>query len=394
MTTEPEKVRVKWRIEPLMGGVALLLLLMGCYFTLRPFFSALMWAVILSYLLYPLQRRFTVWFRGSQTIAAICVTLTVVLVLAGPIFLIGMRLAEDGKSMAMATRDRIIAAPDEAPVWMVRVPVFGEDMVTFWEDFSAGKRDWLTQLENTMSGNGAGPADVEEVEVEVEKSRLTELLGKGLVRVRDGLVRTGMALGHAVLEVLVSAFLAFFLLRDAPALGARLAVAVGRLAGERGQHLLQVARGTVKGVVFGVLGTALVQAVVGGIGFAIAGVPGAILLGVLTFFFAVIPFGPVLLWGSAAMWLFMQGSPGWGVFMLIWGGLGISSVDNVLRPLLISQGTKMPFALIFCGLIGGAIAFGLVGIFIGPILLAVAYRLVDEWTIMEDFKPLNDGNQG
>lgn len=393
MFTERERSKVKWRIEPLMGGLALLVLLVGCYLTLRPFFSGLMWAVILSYLLYPLQRRFTVWFRGSQTLAAICVALTVVLVMAGPVFLIGMRLAEDGKSMGMATRDKIMAAPDEAPAWVVRVPVFGDDLATYWEDFSEGKRDWMAQLERAASGNGGVRPELDEVELEVEESRLTALLGKSLAGIRDGLVRTGVALGHGVLEVVVSAFLAFFLLRDAPVLGARLAVAVGRLAGERGQHLLQVARGTVKGVIYGVLGTALVQAVVGGIGFAIAGVPGAILLGVLTFFFAVIPFGPVLLWGPAAIWLFMQGSPGWGVFMLIWGGLGISSVDNVLRPLLISHGTKMPFALIFCGLIGGAMAFGLVGIFIGPILLAVAYRIVDEWTIMEDFQPLNDGTE-
>jgi predicted PurR-regulated permease PerM len=128
------------------------------------------------------------------------------------------------------------------------------------------------------------------------------------------------------------------------------------------------------------LGTALVQALVAGIGFYIAGVPGAVLLGVLTFFFAVIPFGPPIIWIPAALWLFSNGSPGWGIFMLIWGGLGISGVDNVLRPYLISQGSKMPFALIFCGVIGGALAFGLVGVFLGPTLLAVGFRLIEEWS--------------
>ena len=104
------------------------------------------------------------------------------------------------------------------------------------------------------------------------------------------------------------------------------------------------------------------------------------LLSVLTFFFAVIPFGPPLIWLPASLWLFAQHKPGLGVFMLLWGFLGISSVDNFLRPFLISQGSKMPFALIFCGVIGGALAFGLVGVFMGPTLLAVAFRLVEEWS--------------
>jgi len=101
---------------------------------------------------------------------------------------------------------------------------------------------------------------------------------------------------------------------------------------------------------------------------------------VLTFLFAVVPFGPPLIWLPAALWLFAQDKPGMGIFMLLYGFLGISSVDNFLRPYLISQGNKMPFALIFCGVIGGALSFGLVGVFIGPTLLAVAFRLIEEWS--------------
>jgi predicted PurR-regulated permease PerM len=179
---------------------------------------------------------------------------------------------------------------------------------------------------------------------------------------------------------LVSAFLAFFLLRDAPELSERLAVTVERLAGDRGRHLIKVAGDTVRGVIYGILGTAIVQALVAGLGFWIAGVPGAVLLAVLTFFFAVVPFGPPLIWLPASLWLFAQDKPGIGLFMLLWGFLGISSVDKILRPYLISQGSKMPFVLIFCGVIGGALAFGLVGVFLGPTLLAVAFRLVEEWS--------------
>ena len=154
----------------------------------------------------------------------------------------------------------------------------------------------------------------------------------------------------------------------------------GAAGGDRGRHLIKVAGDTVRGVIYGILGTAIVQALVAGLGFWIAGVPGAVLLAVLTFFFAVVPFGPPLIWLPASLWLFAQHKPGLGVFMLLWGLLGISSVDNILRPYLISQGSKMPFALIFCGVIGGALAFGLVGVFLGPTLLAVAFRLIEEWS--------------
>jgi predicted PurR-regulated permease PerM len=206
------------------------------------------------------------------------------------------------------------------------------------------------------------------------------LLGKFLSWAKTWLIAVGVAVGQGVTQILLSAFLAFFLLRDAPMLSERLAVAMDRLAGGRGRHLIKVAGGTVRGVIYGILGTAIAQALVAGLGFWIAGLPGAVLLSVLTFFLAVIPFGPPMIWLPAAMWLFAEDKPAMAVFMLVWGGLGISSVDNFLRPFLISQGSKMPFVLIFCGVIGGALSFGLVGVFLGPTLLAVAFRLIAEWS--------------
>jgi predicted PurR-regulated permease PerM len=206
------------------------------------------------------------------------------------------------------------------------------------------------------------------------------LLGQFLVWARTGLISVGIAVGQGITQVLLSAFLAFFLLRDASVLGDRLEIAVERLAGGRGRHLLKVAGDTVRGVIYGILGTAIAQALVAGLGFWIAGVPGAVLLSVLTFFFAVIPFGPPLIWIPASLWLFAQDKPGLGIFLGLWGLLGVSSVDNFLRPYLISQGSKMPFILIFCGVIGGALAFGLVGVFLGPTLLAVGFRLIEEWS--------------
>lgn len=158
----------------------------------------------------------------------------------------------------------------------------------------------------------------------------------------------------------------------------QLSTAVVRIGGERGATLLNLAGNTVRGVVYGILGTALVQAVIAGIGFAVAGVPGVGVLTLLTFFLSIVPMGPPLVWGPAVFWLFHQGETGWGIFMIIWG-VGVSSIDNFIKPWLISRGSTMPFLLILFGVLGGAIAFGFIGVFLGPTLLAVAYRIIQEW---------------
>ncbi len=388
MTKQETAVRARWGLTP--GGLALLVLFLGCVVVIKPFFSALMWAVILAYALYPLQRRFTKWFFGSPTVAACLVSLTIAVLIAGPVVLVGVSLAEDGRQLGNATRTWFMEAPEQAPPWLKALPVVGSEIDEIWEAVAADRDRWMDYLDRAVQEgevDGAEepllteppPDDLEAL----DSPRLVTLLGDFLTWARTGLVRAGLALGSGVTQVLMSAFLTFFLLRDAPLLAERLGIVAERLGGERGRHLLTVAAGTVNGVIYGILGSALAQAVVALIGFIIAGVPGAVLLGVLTFFFAVIPFGPPVIWLPAAFWLYAQGSPGWALFMLLWGMLAISTVDNILRPVLISQGTRMPFVLVFCGLVGGALAFGLVGIFLGPVLLAVGFRLIDEWSTLE-----------
>lgn len=145
---------------------------------------------------------------------------------------------------------------------------------------------------------------------------------------------------------------------------------------------IDVAGRTVRGVVYGIGGTALAQAVIAGIGFLIAGIPNAGLLALLTFFLSVIPMGPPLIWIPTAIWLFWKGSVGWGIFMICWGLL-VSSVDNVIKPIIISQGGRMPFILVLLGVLGGAMAFGFIGVFLGPTLLVVGLRLLEHWNMMK-----------
>ena len=405
---ETNENRKALKIEPLLGGLALLLLLAGCFYVLKPFFSAILWAIILTFSLHPLQKKFSQWFRGSKTLAACLVTLMVLLVIAGPFVVVGISVAKDGKELAIATKDWFLSIPDTPPKWISKAPVIGEELGNYWSDIAADRKRWIEQLDKEVESPIKNKATADDDDIKVtphtellpgyaeqvqaesadkttakpdnESSPIIAMLGRFLSWARTGLIAVGLTVGQGVTQILISTFLAFFLLRDSPQLAARLNVTVERLAGDRGRQLIKVAGNTVSGVIYGILGTAIAQAIVAGIGFTIAGIPGAVLLSVLTFFFAVIPFGPPLIWLPATIWLFANEKHGLSLFMLLWGIFVISSVDNLLRPYLISQGTKLPFALIFCGVIGGALAFGLVGVFLGPTLLAVAFRLIEEWS--------------
>ncbi|TAG11538.1 MAG: AI-2E family transporter [Verrucomicrobia bacterium] len=385
------------RFEPYLGVLALTALLLGCVYVLKPFMTALMWAIILTYTLYPLQRLFTKWFRGSRTLAACLVTLTVIVLLAGPVVVIGVSLAEDGKELTNATRKWLMAAPSAAPTWVKQMPLVGDEIAGYWSGIASDRDRWIAQLDKEVKNaprakiineNGepqeaapAPPAVAPAINQEgLASSQIVAMLGKFIIWARSGLIAVGLAVGQGITQVLLSAFLAFFLLRDASKLGERLGVAAKNIAGHRGKRLIDVAGSTVKGVIYGILGTAIAQAVAAGIGFWIAGVPGAVLLALLTFFLSAVPVGPPLIWVPATLWLFSESRTGWAIFLALWGLFVISSVDNFLRPYLISQGSKMPFVLIFCGVIGGAFAFGLVGVFLGPTLLAVAFRLIEEWS--------------
>jgi predicted PurR-regulated permease PerM len=401
------------RIEPVLGMVGLMLLLLGCFFVLRPFLSALMWAIVLAYSLWPLQKRFTRWFRGSRTLAAILVTLTMTLVSVGPFVLIGFSIADDAIALGTATRKQFESVPDEPPAWVEKIPFVGKELSGYWKDFATDRRRWVESFDEAAKEvpkrpkiveergddsilhdppavppiSGGAPSDEAAAAATAkvgESSRVAERvagqLGQATVWLKSALLATGSAIGKGIIEVLVSVFLAFFLLRDGGAVAERLSVSMNRIAGEKGRHLLHVAGSTVRGVVYGILGTALVQAVVAGVGFAIAGVPGAIFLAVLTFFLSAIPIGPPVVWIPATIWLFTQGRPGWGIAMAIYGTFCISGVDNIVKPYLISHESKTPFVLIFCGVLGGALAFGIVGVFLGPTLLAVTFRMIEEWS--------------
>ncbi len=329
---------------------ALALVVVGCFFVLKPFLSALLWAVILTFSSWPAYRKLLAWVKGRRSLAALLMTLAITVVLLVPSVVIVLTLAGDVKEFASASVAWFRQGPPAPPEWVGRIPWVGGEILTLWAVYAADSKQLLVALEQFVDP------------------------------LSSSLLTVGKALGKGVLELSLSIFLAFFFFRDGAKLGDYALAVAKRLAGDRGDYLLrEVAGGTIRGVVYGILGTAMAQGLLAGIGFSIAGVPAAVLLGLLTFLVSVVPMGPPLIWIPASIWVFQNGSVGMGIFLVCWGIFGISSIDNFVRPLIISQGNKMPFVLIFMGVLGGGLAFGLIGIFLGPTLLAVSFRLGEVW---------------
>jgi predicted PurR-regulated permease PerM len=333
----------------MLGLAALAVLMAGCLLVLLPFVTALLWAVILTFSTWPIYAGLKRSVGGRPTVAAALMTMAVSLVMLAPFVIVVLGLADNAAELVDALRRVFENGLPDAPAWVRDLPIIGDKVEAYWRA--------LVHDEN----------------------RLLDELRTMLVATRAFLLTGGGYLAAGVMQLAFSVLVAFFLFRDGEAAAARLQHATLRVAGPDARYLLDVAGQTVNSVVYGILGTALAQGVLAGIGFWVAHVPGASLLGLATFFLSVVPVGPPLIWGSAAVWLYYQGAVGWAIFLALWGLLVVSMVDNFLKPFIISRGSSLPFILVFLGVLGGVVAFGFIGVFLGPTLLAVGYRILDEW---------------
>ncbi len=326
------------------------LLLFGCVLVLLPFSSAILWAIILCFSTWPVFSRFKRALGGRSSLAALTMTLLLASIVVAPFVIVGSSLADNVTAVTEALRHFFGSGPLTPPQWISDVPVIGPHI-----------QDYLTHLAN-------------------DKTAQKELLHDLITPLREFAIELGKALGSGIMEISLSLVVCFFLYRDGEAAAARLESAAYRVGAERGRRLLELARVTVTGVVHGILGTSLIQGIAGGMGFWIAGVPGAFLLGFATFVLSLIPLGPLVLWGPAAAWLYYQGATGWAIFLVVWSLVANTLIDNVLKPIIITRTGGTPFLIVLFGALGGAIIFGLIGIFIGPVLLAVGYGIIDEWS--------------
>ncbi len=337
-------------IERVLGLAAFTLLIIGCFVVLRPFMAAILWAVILVLVTWPAYA----WLRnrlgGRGNLAALLMVLGLTLGLLVPFGILAGSLTDDAGVFAARVRDLFSEGMPGPPAWLANLPLIGSTLSDYWADLQHGRtalvKDW----------------------------------GAVLSAVRSGLVKVGAGIGNGLLELGLSVFLAYFLYRDGEAVRARVAVVAERLGSGRGVHLLGVAEATMKGVVWGIVGTAVAQGTLTFLGLAIAGIPSSFVLGIAAGFLSLIPAGSALIWGPAGLVLIAQDNLGWGLFLLAWGIVVVGSVDNFLKPFFISRGSDLPLALVILGVLGGIAAFGFLGVFLGPTLLAVGFTLIREWS--------------
>lgn len=329
----------------LIGG-----LLVGCWLVLQPFLSAILFAIVIAVSTWPLFERLLRRMGGRRGLASLVACLTVALTLLMPAALLAVSAADAVAWASDRLRDQFAAGALLAPPsWVRDVPLVGSGLGGYWNQLSGSRADLARALQSV-----AEPA---------------RSLALGL----------GGAVGGGVLQVLAAVFLLFFFYRDGDRLAGRLTAGAERVIGPTAGELLGVAQSTVVGVMLGLVVTAVCQGLVASLGFAVAGVPGPMLLGAATFVASLIPFGPPVVWGGAAIWLYSNGQTGWAIFMAVYGLLVISSVDNFVKPMVIARTTSLPIALTLLGVLGGVIAFGFMGLFVGPTLLAVAVNLADRW---------------
>jgi predicted PurR-regulated permease PerM len=329
------------------------LLILGCLLVLYPFLAAVLFAAVVCVTTWPVYSRLRHAFGGRDTLAASVMTLILIFGMLTPTILLAASLGETMHGFVEKIIPWLHEGLGAPPEWLAKLPA-GQQIADYWQQLT-GNREALMELARRA----------------YEPTRKVALSSITLV-------------GHGILQLALVIFIGFFFYRDGLTIARLLKNAARRLGGALGLEMLQLSRATVTGVMVGIVGTALAQALVALIGFVIAGVPGAILLAVATFFLSMIPVGPPLIWGSAALWLYSQGETGWAIAMIIYGLVVISSVDNLVKPILISRTASLPILLIALGVFGGVLAFGFIGIFLGPTLLALAHVLFIRWMQQPD----------
>jgi predicted PurR-regulated permease PerM len=330
--------------------VALAGLIGTSLWVLSPFIPALIWAVTIVVTTWPLMTRVETMLWGRRGLAVTVMTLALLLLFFVPLTLAIMTVLNNVDTIGGWIKLASNLKDNEPPSWLVSLPVVGPRAASFWMD---------------LVEHGADP-----------------LLGKVMPYVgtfAGRVLREAGLIGSIGVQFLLSVLLCAVLYAYGEG-GARAVLRFARrLAGDQGVRMTRLAAASVRGVALGVVVTAVVQSLLAGLGLTLVGVPAVALLTALMFLLALAQIGviPVLL--PAVIWLYWSGQVGWAIGLLIWTVV-VSTMDNFMRPWLIKKGADLPFLLIFVGVVGGLIAFGLIGIFVGPVVLAVTYTLFNAWT--------------
>ncbi len=330
-------------------GVLLLGLVVLAFRIVQPFLASIAWALILCYVTWPLYLRLRAQLGERPNLAALLMTVLLATALVLPLAWLVLLLEGELVSLYQALGSKLAGGALVLPEQVQKLPVIGEE------------------IERIVQRLGSSPDALR-----LESARLVGVWRQEITALVGGVGKNLAKLGFALLT-------AFFIYRDGEALLAQVTAGMRLLVGNRERDYIDAAGATTRAVVYGIVITAVAQGVLAGIGYWIFGAPSPLFLAAVTMLVAMIPFGTPFAWGSVAVWMAINGDFWGGVGLAAWGTFLVSWIDNFIRPLVISNATQIPFIIVIFGVLGGLAAFGAVGLFIGPVVLAVALAVWREW---------------
>lgn len=332
-----------------LGVLFIVLLLATSVWILRPFLPSLVWAAMIVVATWPFMIRVQGWCGGRRGLAVLVMTLLMVLIFLLPLsFAISALVERAGDATAWINSLSEKTLPDP-PAFVGGIPIVGKRLVAMWLDLKSRGMPEIT-------------------------SRIQPYAGDLSRWVLDQAGTFGLLIVQLLLVVILSAVL----YAGGEAWGNWVRDFGRRIAGERGGQSVVLAGQAIRGVALGIVVTALLQSGLGGIGLLLAGIPFPLLLTAVMFVLCIAQIGPMLVLIPATAWLFINNETVWGSVMVVWS-IVVGLMDNVVRPVLIKRGADLPLLLVISGVVGGLLAFGLIGLFIGPVVLAVTYTLTDAW---------------
>ncbi len=319
------------------------------FWILRPFLMSVIWALLIVVATWPLLLKLQARVLHRRGIAVAIMTIALLLIVFVPLTLAVLTIIRNAEDIAGRIKSLAELTVSPPPQWLGRIPFVGEKLSARWQEFSA-----LT------------PEDRSAMMAPYAKKALQWFIAQA------------GSFGMMILNFLLTVIIAGIMYAKGETAKAGIFSFARRLAGTQGEAVAVLAAKAIRSVALGIVLTALIQATLAGAGLTIAGVPATALLTAVTFMLCLAQLGPALVLVPAVIWLYMSGSTLWGTVLLVITILG-QTVDNVIRPLFIKKGANLPLIMVFAGVIGGLIAFGIVGLFVGPVVLAVTYTLLEAW---------------
>ena len=325
---------------------------------LKYFIVPVLWAAIIAYITWPLYHSVQKLCGPRPTLSATIMISMVVLVVGIPLTFAIFMLQHEGRNLYYELQKQVFSGHLNVPQFIRDLPIIGKEVTRTLKEINTDPNSIVQNVSGWFQSHlNYGRLVLSEISKNIFK------------------------LCFAVMSL-------FFFYRDGQTILNQVSKALEMVIGPRIHHYLDTISETTRAVVYGVGLTAIAQALLAGLSYFVAGVPNPMVLTIVTFIFALIPFGPPVAYSAVSLWLFSQGQTIEAIGVMAWGVCVVSTADNVIRPLVISGATQIPFLLIMFGVLGGLASFGMVGLFVGPVILAVLLAIWREWLHEQVNEPL------